>query len=85
MLTISDIIFVVNKKIACIFFAILDRTVMILRGRPKKSSTVDHMTATRLTDKQWNYVRHRASAEDLSVGTVLRKIVEEHRQQDDKQ
>lgn len=61
----------------------LDRTVIILRERPKKSSTVNHMTATRLTDKQWNYVRHRASAEDLSVGTVLRKIVEEHRQHDD--
>lgn len=67
------------------FLAMLERMVIILRGRPKKSSTVDHMTATRLTDEQWNYVRHRASAEDLSIGTVLRKIVEEHRQQDDKQ
>lgn len=67
------------------FLAMLDRMVIILRGRPKKSSTVDHMTATRLTDEQWNYVRHRASAEDLSVGTVLRKIIEEHRQHDDNQ
>ena len=65
--------------------AILERVVMILRGRPKKSSTVDHMVATRLTDEQWNYVLRRASSEGLSVGTVLRKIVEEHRLHDDNQ
>lgn len=56
-----------------------------LRGRPKKSATFAHLTAARLTDEQWKYVRQRAAAEALSVGTVLRKIVEEHRQQDDNQ
>lgn len=79
------ILYLLLTKNSLYFLAMLERMVIILRGRPKKSSTVDHMTATRLTDEQWNYVRHRASAEDLSVGTVLRKIVEEHRQQDDKQ
>ena len=79
------ILYLLLTKNSLYFLAMLERMVMILRGRPKKSSTVDHMIATRLTDEQWNYVRHRASAEDLSVGTVLRKIVEEHRQQDDKQ
>lgn len=28
------------------------------------------------------HVCHRASSENLSVGTILRKIVEEHRQHD---
>lgn len=79
------ILYLLLTKNSLYFLAMLERMVIILRGRPKKSSTVDHMTATRLTDEQWNYVRHRASAEDLSIGTVLRKIVEEHRQQDDKQ
>ena len=60
-----------------------ERMVIILRGRPKKPATIDHVTATRLTDEQWHYVCHRASSENLSVGTILRKIVEEHRQHDD--
>lgn len=67
-------------EIILYFLSMLERMVMILRGRPKKPATIDHVTATRLTDEQWRYVCHRASSENLSVGTILRKIVEEHRQ-----
>lgn len=72
-------------EISLDFLSMLERMVIILRGRPKKSVTIDHVTATRLTDEQWHYVCHRASSENLSVGTILRKIVEEHRQHDDNQ
>lgn len=50
-----------------------------MRGRPKKEHTVNHMIGTRLNDKQWDYVCHRADIEQASVGTVLRHIVEERR------
>ena len=59
--------------------------MITLRGRPKKSATFAHLIATRLTDEQWKYVRQRAASEALQVGTVLRKIVEEHRQHDNNQ
>lgn len=72
-------------EISLDFLSMLERMVIILRGRPKKPATIDHVAATRLTDEQWHYVCHRASSENLSVGTILRKIVEEHRQHDDNQ
>lgn len=53
---------------------------MVVRGRPRKDKTVNHMIGTRLTDEQWQYVKKLALHEHLSVGAALRRIVEEWRQ-----
>ena len=56
-----------------------ERMVMILRGRPRKPDSTDHVIGTRLTDEQLAYVKQQAESENITVSAMLRKIVNERK------
>lgn len=57
----------------------LDRTVMMLRGRPRKDDSIDHVVGTRLTGDQLAYVKKNAERENITVSAMIRKIVNERK------
>ena len=52
---------------------------MILRGRPRKHDSTNHVIGTRLTDEQLAYVKQQAESEHITVSAVIRKIVNERK------
>lgn len=52
---------------------------MILRGRPRKSDSTDHVIGTRLTDEQLAYLKQQAESENITISAMLRKIVNERK------
>lgn len=52
---------------------------VIMRGRPRKPVTINHVVGTRLTDGQFLYLKKVAQARHCSMGTALRCIVEQSR------
>lgn len=57
----------------------LERMVMILRGRPRKDNSIDYVVGTRLTGDQLDYVKQRAECENVTVSAMIRKIVNERK------
>lgn len=52
---------------------------MILRGRPRKHDSTNHVIGTRLTDEQLAYVKQQAESENITVSAMIRKIVNERK------
>lgn len=73
------IYYLLLTKSSLYFFAMLERMVMILRGRPRKDNSIDYMVGTRLTGDQLAYVKQCAERENLTVSAMIRKIVNERK------
>lgn len=73
------IFYLLLTKNSLYFLVMLDRTVMILRGRPRKDDSIDHVVGTRLTGDQLAYVKTNAERENITVSAMIRKIVNERK------
>ena len=73
------IYYLLLTKSSLYFLLILERVVMILRGRPRKDNSINYMVGTRLTGDQLAYVKQRAERENITVSAMIRKIVNERK------
>lgn len=73
------ILYFLLTKNSLYFLAISERMVMILRGRPRKDDSIDHVVGTRLTGDQLAYVKTNAERENITVSAMIRKIVNERK------
>lgn len=51
--------------------------MVILLGRPKKSTTMSHLVGVRLTDRQWKYLQDESMARQLKISDILRGYLDE--------
>ena len=73
------ILYFLLTKNSLYFLNISERMVMILRGRPRKDDSIDHVVGTRLTGDQLAYVKKNAERENITVSAMIRKIVNERK------
>lgn len=73
------ILYFLLTKNSLYFLALSERMVIILRGRPRKDDSIDHVVGTRLTGDQLAYVKKNAERESITVSAMIRKIVNERK------
>lgn len=54
---------------------------MVHMGRPKKTVVNKHVVGVRLNDVQWQFVNEEADRHHVKLSTLIRKWIEDQRQQ----
>ena len=53
-----------------------------MRGRPRDPEALHYVVATRVSEDQYQYLWHVVAQSHVSLGTVLRKLIERARKDD---